>query len=140
MERAAAPVFVVFFALAGAKIQPAAIVELWPLVIPIVLVRAGGIALGVRLGAWWARVPAAESRYVWMGLISQAGVAIGLATIVADVYPGRGEQMRTLFLAIIAINESIGPVLFRQALVRSGEAPLDERDDRGLRVATAPAH
>jgi hypothetical protein len=75
-----------------------------------------------------------------MGLISQAGVAIGLATIVADVYPGRGEQMRTLFLAIIAINESIGPVLFRQALVRSGEAPLDERDDRGLRVATAPAH
>jgi hypothetical protein len=56
-----------------------------------------------------------------MGLISQAGVAIGLATVMADAYPERGAQMRTLFLAIIAINETIGPVLFRQALARSGE-------------------
>lgn len=123
MERAAAPVFVVFFALAGAKIQPGAIVALWPLVLPLVLVRAGAIWAGVQLGARWARVPREEARLAWMGLISQAGVAIGLAAVVAEVYPSRGEQMRTLFLAIIAINETIGPILFRQALVRAGEVP-----------------
>jgi Kef-type K+ transport system membrane component KefB len=122
MERAAAPVFVVFFALAGAKIDPVAIAALWPLVLPIVAVRAAGIWAGTRLGARWAGAPAPVRRYAWMGLISQAGVAIGLASVVAQVYPQRGEQLRALFLAVIAVNEIVGAVLFRQALVRSGEA------------------
>ena len=136
MERAAAPVFVVFFALSGTRIQPSAVLELWPLVIPLVLVRALGIMAGTRLGGRWAGMPTAESRWVWMGLISQAGVAIGLAQVVAEVYPTRGEQLRTLFLATLAINQTLGPILFRQALVRSGEA-VAEGGERGLRVATA---
>jgi Kef-type K+ transport system membrane component KefB len=122
MERAGAPIFVVFFALAGAKIKPGAVVELWPLVIPIVVVRAVGIWAGTQLGAWWAKAEPAAATYTWMGLISQAGVAIGLSSVVAGVYPERGEEMRTLFLAMIAINETIGPILFRLALLRSKEA------------------
>jgi Kef-type K+ transport system membrane component KefB len=128
MERAAAPVFVVFFALAGAHIDVQALGTFWPLVIPLVIVRALGIFAGVWVGARWARAEAGEGRYVWMGLISQAGVAIGLATVVAQVYPARGVQLQSLFLAVIAVNESIGPVLFRRALVQSGEvedAPAD---------------
>ncbi len=122
MERAGAPVFVVFFALAGAKIRPEAVVQLWPLVIPIVVVRAAGIWAGTKLGAWWAKAEPVAAKYTWMGLISQAGVAIGLSSVVASVYPERGEEMRTLFLAMIAINETVGPILFRLALLRSGEA------------------
>jgi Kef-type K+ transport system membrane component KefB len=121
MERSAAPVFVVFFALAGAHMALAEIRALWFLIIPIVFVRIGAIWLGVRLGARWAGVDNAQSRFVWMGLVSQAGVAIGLATVVAQIYPVRGVLIQTLFLAVIAINETIGPILFRQALVRSGE-------------------
>jgi uncharacterized membrane protein YgaE (UPF0421/DUF939 family) len=56
-----------------------------------------------------------------MGLISQAGVAIGLAAIVAEAYPERGAQLSALMLALIAVNETIGPVLFRRALGRAGE-------------------
>jgi len=122
MERAGAPIFVVFFALAGAKIKPDAVLQLWPLVIPIVVVRAAGIWAGTRLGAWWAKAEPEAAKYTWMGLISQAGVAIGLSSVVATVYPERGEEMRTLFLAMIAINETVGPILFRIALLRSGEA------------------
>jgi len=122
MGRAGAPIFVVFFALAGAKIKPGAVVQLWPLVVPIVLVRAAGIWAGTRLGAWWAKAEPAVGQYVWMGLISQAGVAIGLSSVVASVYPERGEELRTLFLAMIAINETAGPILFRLSLLRSGEA------------------
>jgi len=122
MGRAGAPIFVVFFALAGAKIRPGAVVQLWPLVVPIVLVRAAGIWAGTRLGAWWAKSEPEVARYTWMGLISQAGVAIGLSSVVAGVYPERGEELRSLFLAMIAINETAGPILFRLALLRSGEA------------------
>jgi Kef-type K+ transport system membrane component KefB len=118
-------VFVVFFALAGAKIKPDAVLQLWPLVIPIVIVRAAGIWAGTKLGAWWANAEPAVGKYTWMGLISQAGVAIGLSSVVASVYPERGEEMRTLFLAMIAINETLGPILFRLSLLRSGEAKAE---------------
>lgn len=127
MERSAAPVFVVFFALSGAKIDIEGVATLLPLVLPIVLVRAGAIWAGTRLGARWAGVTGLEKRYVWMGLISQAGVAIALATVVATAYPGLGDHLRTLFLAVIAINETVGPILFRRALADSGEIPGAER-------------
>ena len=121
MERSAAPVFVVFFALAGASMALSDLVALWPLVIPIVLMRLAAIWGGTWLGAWWGRASSMERRYVWLGLVSQAGVAIGLATIVAEAYPERGGQIRTLFLAVMAVNQVIGPILFRVALARSGE-------------------
>lgn len=120
MERAAAPVFVVFFALAGAELAPEAVASAWYLVLPLVLVRIGGIRLGTWLGGRWAKAPA-EGRWVWMGLVSQAGVAIGLSAAVAQAYPLRGSQMRSIFLAVVAINEILGPILFRFALSRSGE-------------------
>lgn len=121
MERSAAPVFVVFFALAGASMEVGQIVLLWPLLIPIVLVRLAALWTGSHIGARWGGASVVERKYVWMGLVSQAGVAIGLATIVADIYPERGAEIRTLFLAMLAINQTLGPILFRQALSRSGE-------------------
>lgn len=121
LERSAAPIFVVFFALSGAKIHLPDVTPLLPLVVPIALVRAGSIWAGTRLGARWARAEPAESRLVWMGLVSQAGVAIGLAAIVAEAYGAMGEQLRNLLLALIAVNETVGPILFRRALTRAGE-------------------
>ena len=121
MERSAAPVFVVFFALAGASMHVSEFPVLWPLVIPIVLVRMAAMWAGTQIGGRWGGASPVERRWVWMGLVSQAGVAIGLATVLAQVYAERGAEMRTLFLTVIALNESLGPILFRQALGRSGE-------------------
>lgn len=128
MERAAAPVFVVFFALSGAKIDPRAVVEVLTVVVPVVLARMAGIWGGMQLGGKWAGLPREIPQRAWLGLVSQAGVAIGLATVVADVYPSRGTALRTLLLAMIAVNESIGPILFRLGLQRSGE--LEAAPDR----------
>lgn len=116
MERSAAPVFVVFFALSGAKINLADVAPLLPLVLPIALVRAGALWAGTRVGARWAGASAEEGRYVWMGLVSQAGVAIGLAAIVAEAYGELGVYMQALLLGLIAVNETVGPILFRRAL------------------------
>ena len=121
MERSAAPVFVVFFALSGAKIAVAQVVVLLPLVVPIAIVRAAGIWSGVQLGARWAGAEPEVRRYAWMGLISQAGVAIGLSAIVAEAYPEQGVALGTLLLALIAINETVGPILFRRALTAARE-------------------
>ena len=57
----------------------------------------------------------------WTGLVSQAGVALGLATIVAEGLPRLGLAMQALIVGVIAFNESVGPVVFRRGLDRAGE-------------------
>ncbi|MGQ0714389.1 MAG: cation:proton antiporter [Gemmatimonadaceae bacterium] len=126
MERSAAPVFVVFFAVAGAAIVVRDVLLIWPVAVAIVVVRALAIQFGCKLGARLSPASKLEGRYVWMGLVAQAGVALGLVTVVSEAYPERGGQMATLFLAVIAINQLVGPVLSRIALARSGEIESGE--------------
>lgn len=121
MERSAAPIFVVFFALGGAGIELGKVAPLLPLVAPIAIARAAAVWAGTRLGARWAGAGARERELVWMGLVPQAGVAIGLAAIMTDVYPVRGADLAGLLLALIAVNQVVGPVLARRALAASGE-------------------
>ena len=121
MERSAAPIFVVFFALSGAKIDLGAVAPLLPLVLPLAAARMAGIWLGTRAGSAWAGLSEVERSYTWMGLVSQAGVAIGLAAIVAQAYGDLGVYLQGMLLALIAVNETVGPILFRRALHRSGE-------------------
>jgi len=117
----AVPVFVIFFAMAGADLRLQTFQDLWPMILAVALARVGLIYSGSRVGA---RLGAAEPvvvRYAWTGLVSQAGVALGLATIVADRLPRLGLAMQTMIVGIIAFNESVGPVLFRGGLDRAGE-------------------
>jgi Kef-type K+ transport system membrane component KefB len=138
MERSSAPVFVVFFALSGATIDIMAVFALLPLLLPLMVVRAAAIWAGTRLGGRWARLPAGVSGNLWLGLVSQAGVAIGLASVVAEVFPSFGGQLRTLLLAFIALNQLIGPILFRRALVQAGEVPSLRRSPRPAVVRAGP--
>lgn len=121
MERSAAPIFVVFFALAGAKINVAGVITAFAIVVPVFFVRAFGIWAGTQLGGRWGGAGPVERKYVWLGLISQAGVALGLATMVGEVYPSIGPFVRDVAVALIACNEMIGPILFRRALALAGE-------------------
>jgi Kef-type K+ transport system membrane component KefB len=139
LERSSAPVFVVFFALAGAQIPIRDVVSTLPVVLPIAIVRAVGIWLGIAIGARWTRAEVVEEQYVWMGLVSQAGVAIGLVTLVSSLYPDAGASMRTLLLSLIAVNQIAGPVLFRRALVRSGEMKNAAGDFPDRSSAVAPS-
>ncbi|HSJ65018.1 MAG TPA: cation:proton antiporter [Gemmatimonadaceae bacterium] len=139
MERSAAPVFVVFFALAGASISLEAVAAIWPLAVGLTLVRAFGIWGGSYIGARLTGASPEERSYTWMGLIAQAGVAIGLVVVIAENYPERGAEMQTLILAVIAINQVIGPILGRFALVRAGEVGKADRDeDEEVPAAAGP--
>ena len=138
MERSAAPVFVVFFALAGAAIIVRDVLLIWPIAVAIVVVRALAIRFGCQIGAKLSPASTLEGRYVWMGLVAQAGVALGLVTVVSEAYPERGAHMATLFLAVIAINQLVGPVLSRIALAKSGEIESGP-DASAPRVAEPPA-
>ncbi len=117
----AVPVFVVFFAMAGADLRIQTFVALWPMVLAVALVRMGLVYSGTKAGTAMGKAEPIVSRYAWTGLVSQAGVALGLATIVADRLPRIGVAMQTVIVGIIAFNESVGPILFRYGLDRAGE-------------------
>ncbi len=121
LRQMAVPVFVIFFAMAGAELHLQEFAGVWPLVLVVALVRMGAIFVGTRTGARLGGAEPAVIRDGWMGLVSQAGVALGLATIVADRLPVVGLAMQTLTVGVIAFNESVGPVLFRRGLDRAGE-------------------
>ena len=135
VERGSAPIFVVFFALSGASILIAEVAALIAIVAPLVLLRALSIWVGTSIGTRWARVPRGERNQIWLGLIAQAGVAIGLASVVANAYPELGASIRNIALAVIAINQLAGPILFRRALANAGEIPAEERDNGAVTTA-----
>jgi hypothetical protein len=124
----------VFFALSGAAINLGQAASLALITVPLAIVRLVSIRAGTRIGMRWARLEGPHIQLTWLGLVSQAGVAIGLANMVASAYPRVGNDLRTLLLALIAINQIIGPVLFRRALVMSGEVT----GERFLHLAAIP--
>ena len=125
LHQAAIPVFVIFFAMTGAELRVQEFAAFWPIVVGLVLVRMAAIFAGARLGGRWAKADEPVTRYAWTGLVPQAGVALGLATTVADRLPGIGLRMQTLTVGIIALNQAVGPILFRRGLERAGEVKVE---------------
>jgi Kef-type K+ transport system membrane component KefB len=137
VERGALPVLIIFFAAAGASLNLGALAELGGLAVLISALRAGSMWLGTSVGRSLSGDDSPEARSLWMALISQAGVTLGLTIIVASQYPAWGLQLQTLVVSLIAIHEVIGPVLFRAALARAGE--IGRMDAEGDAVAEARA-
>jgi Kef-type K+ transport system membrane component KefB len=124
IQRAGLPVFALFFAAAGAGLKLDALLTVGPAAMLLVGLRAVAIWFSCRRFA-----PADDARmrqYLWMGLISQAGVTFGLAALVSRTFPDFGPQVEVLIVAMITAHELVGPVLTRRALARSGEVHSDE--------------
>ncbi len=121
IEKTGTVVYVVFFATAGADLNVPLLRELWP----VALVLAGSRALITWIGALVSGRVAADppvlQRWAWSGLVSQAGLALGLSVIIAREFPTIGTAFRALAIATVAINEMVGPVLFKFALARTQE-------------------
>jgi Kef-type K+ transport system membrane component KefB len=125
LHQTAVPVFVIFFAMAGAELHIQEFASVWPVVLLVALVRIGAIRGSTTLAGRLAGADPVVVRYGWTGLVSQAGVALGLATIVADRLPVVGLAMQAVTVGVIAFNESLGPILFRRGLARAGEIRAD---------------
>ena len=66
--------------------------------------------------------------------MSQAGITLGFASVVAAEFPGWGNQLQLLLVASIAIHELVGPILFRRGLAQAGELDAQRAAAAGRRV------
>jgi hypothetical protein len=88
----------------------------------LVGVRSLLIWLGAYLGGSLSGDPSRMRRMSGLGFITQAGVSLGLAGIVVRSFPEWGGALSTLIVAIVALNQIIGPIAFKYALGQVGEA------------------
>lgn len=127
IEKSSLPVFIVFFAISGASINLEALKRSWLLALIFVIWRGVLKFSGTYMGGKLAKEDAVVQRKSWAGFISQAGVALGMAIIIERTFPGWGEEFKALVLAVIAINQIIGPVLLQRFLVKAGETGKKDR-------------
>jgi Kef-type K+ transport system membrane component KefB len=111
----------VFFATAGAHLDLPLLAQLWPIALVFFLVRLFATVLASKLTSRLAHDDAAVRGYGWAPLISQAGLTLALSHTIEREFPNLAAGMRALVIATVAINEILGPVLFKYALERCNE-------------------
>jgi Kef-type K+ transport system membrane component KefB len=122
IEETGGVVYVVFFASAGAHLNVPLLKDFWPTALVLTGARAA-VTIGVaRVSAVIAKDEPAVKKYGWGPLISQAGVALGIASVVANKFPAFGAGFRDVAIACVALNEMVGPILFKMTLDRAKES------------------
>jgi Kef-type K+ transport system membrane component KefB len=121
VERGALPVLILFFAAAGASLQLDALAVIGGPALAVAVVRVISLRAGATLGLRTAGLTDDTSQLLWTGLVSQAGVTLGLGVLVATEFPEWGRPVQTLIVALSGLHVLVGPILFRNALVRAGE-------------------
>jgi Kef-type K+ transport system membrane component KefB len=143
--------FILFFCLAGAHLKLGDLPSLGVLGVVYILARTAGLIGGARIGSAIGHVEPNIKKYIGLGILSQAGVAIGLSLIVREklaelaatpevataVEAFRamhldvsglhydplmiGSAMITTVTATCIVFEIIGPICTKIALERAGE-------------------
>jgi Kef-type K+ transport system membrane component KefB len=137
----ALPVFVIFFANAGASVDLVTTYEILPIALVICAVRAAVYALASHLGGRWAGESRSIRQQAWLAYLPQAGVTLGLVGVASLQLPELAGPITNTGMAVVALNLLIGPITLRRALAQLGEIPRPESDERAQPGATnaAPA-
>jgi Kef-type K+ transport system membrane component KefB len=120
MEDLSLPVYCLFFAVAGARLDIQALQSLWPLALVIVTIRAGALWFSTYFVCRFAGVERASRNWMWTMFLPRAGVSIALASIITDTFSEHAfaAPLYSLIIATIAIDQFAGPVLLKIGLER----------------------
>jgi len=124
------PFMVLFFLLAGASLDVTAFLNLGALGVAYVVLRTLSRFVGGWVGGVVAGSPVVERRWFGTALLSQAGVAVGMALVAAQSFPEHANTILTLTIGATVVFEVIGPIGVAVAMRRvvaaskSGDADL----------------
>ncbi|KXB03016.1 hypothetical protein AKJ35_00980 [candidate division MSBL1 archaeon SCGC-AAA833F18] len=121
------PIYILFFTLAGMSLDFNLLLTMGLLGLVYILCRAVGLIGGTSLATRAAGGPSIFQKYLGFGILSQAGVAIGLAALAGSriaALPGGPELASlalTMIMATTIVFEIIGPIGVRFAIGKAGE-------------------
>lgn len=128
VEKIGPAIYAAFFTLAGAMMSLDILVDAWKIALLFVGIRLVGMIGGAWLGGTIAGDPKIFRRIGWMPYVTQAGVSLALVMVVDNTYPVWGEELATIIIAVVIVNQLIGPPLFKWAIKRLGENRTQKKD------------
>jgi Kef-type K+ transport system membrane component KefB len=135
IEQAGPVIYVLFFTLVGARFQINTLPAMGLLGLAYVLLRSSGKFFGAWLGGTIGGAVPAVRDNLGFGLLSQAGVAIGLALASASRFSKLGEEGAALGSLVINVITAttflvqiIGPIFVKFAIHRAGEIGMARGD------------
>ncbi len=146
IEQAGPVVYVLFFMLTGARLQVSQLPAMGLLGVAYIVLRSGGKYVGAWIGGNLGGADPAVCRNLGLALLSQAGVAIGLALNCQARFVGCGEEGEALgqlvlnvITATTLVVQIIGPLGVKLAIVRAGEIGKAGADPFSLPPAVSAA-
>ncbi|MBQ9481921.1 MAG: cation:proton antiporter [Clostridia bacterium] len=132
-ERWTAPLFMLFFIISGAELNLSVIPKVGVIGIVYLIARSLGKYFGAFFGAKTVKADKRVERYLGLTLLPQAGVAIGMATMVVAEFASTGDpafaalgtQINTVVLCATLVYELLGPLITKWALTKAGEIHPD---------------
>jgi Kef-type K+ transport system membrane component KefB len=128
IEQAGPVIYVLFFTLVGARFQISLLPTMGLLGIAYIVLRSAGKFFGAWLGGTLGKAEPAVRNNLGLGLLSQAGVAIGLALASSRRFAGygpEGEALGALVINVITATTFVvqiaGPICVKWAIRRAGE-------------------
>jgi Kef-type K+ transport system membrane component KefB len=138
VERVGPVIYMLFFALVGARLQISLLPAMGMIGVTYLVMRTVGKVGGARLGSTLGGAEPQVRNYLGFGLLSQAGVAIGLALCVAqrfDACGAAGAMLGTAVINVITATTFVvqiaGPIMLKYAITQADEigraVPVEER-------------
>lgn len=121
MDRMTPPLFMLFFFVTGAGMDISILPKVGLIGVVYIIVRVIGKMLGAFIGGRVSHADPNVQKYLGIGLIPQAGVAIGLAMMCGSVVPEYANEITAVVVCGTIIYELIGPILTKVMLVKIGE-------------------
>ncbi len=109
-------IYIIFFTLIGASLSFQTLMNVFGVAVALFFLRLFTMFLGGVFGVVAVNDPKKYTFISWMPYLTQAGVALGLATIISEEFPVWGHEFETIVIAIIVINQLVGPPLFKWTL------------------------
>ena len=119
------PLFLLFFVLAGANLEIGLLPQLGLIGSAYLVFRMIGKVTGARLGAHISNASNSIKKYLGLGLVPQAGVALGCALVAKSDFPNIGSMIFTTIVATTVIYELVGPLCTKYALQKAGEINVE---------------
>ena len=120
-DRVTPPIFIMFFVLSGAELKFDVLLTVGGIGVIYIVGRVIGKLIGAYLGAELANGSPKVKKYLGLGLIPQAGVAIGLSIVASSVVPQYAQQISAVVLSATFVYEMVGPLITKKALTAAGE-------------------
>eukprot|EP01029_Cantina_marsupialis_P028698 TRINITY_DN777892_c0_g1_i1.p1 TRINITY_DN777892_c0_g1~~TRINITY_DN777892_c0_g1_i1.p1 ORF type:complete len:681 (+),score=45.40 TRINITY_DN777892_c0_g1_i1:203-2245(+) len=115
-------IYVLFYTLTGASVSINILKDTWAIALLFFTIRLISMAIGAFIGGTLGGDPIKFNRISWMPFVTQAGVALGLVSVVSGKYPTWGPEFATILIAVIVLNEIFGPPLFKWSILLVGES------------------